>query len=149
MIEGILVKPLKVFVDERGKVMHMVRQDADFFKQFGEVYFSLVNPGVVKGWKKHLRMTQHLAVPVGNIKLVLYDERKDSPTHSQIQEISIGIDNYQLVRIPALVWYGFSSVGSDYALVANCTDLPHDPNESISIDLSDARIPYNWKVKRL
>ena len=76
MIEGVLIKPLSVFSDGRGKVMQMLRSDAPFFKHFGEVYFSIVNPGIVKGWKRHLKMTQHFAVPVGNIKLVFYDNRE-------------------------------------------------------------------------
>ena len=53
MIEGVFIKPLKVFSDEKGRVMHMLRSDDDLFKKFGEVYFSIVNPSVIKGWKKH------------------------------------------------------------------------------------------------
>jgi len=145
MIEGVLIDPLEIYSDERGKVMHMLRSDAPFFKQFGEVYFSVVNPGVVKGWKKHLKMTQHFAVPVGNIKLVLYDDRDKSSTNGKIQEIFIGTKNYQLVQIPPLVWYAFRTIGDGFALIANCTDLPHDPNEVINIDPFDKRIPYDWK----
>jgi dTDP-4-dehydrorhamnose 3,5-epimerase len=147
MIDGVLIQPLKVLGDERGKVMHMVRQDSGFFEQFGEVYFSMVNAGIVKGWKKHLKMTQHIAVPVGNIKLVLYDDREGSPTKGRIQEIESGEDNYRLVRVPPLVWYAFGATGAEAALIANCTDLVHDPKEIIRIDLSDERIPYEWGIK--
>lgn len=148
MIEGMLVSPLKVFKDSRGAVMHMVRNDENLLKQFGEIYFSNVNPGVVKGWKKHKKMTQHFAVPVGNIKLVIYDAREKSSTEGEIEEVCIGEANYQLVRIPPMVWYSFGASGSEPALIANCTDLPHDPEESTSIDLFDARIPYNWGVQK-
>ena len=147
MIEGVLIKPLSVFSDGRGKVMQMLRSDAPFFKHFGEVYFSIVNPGIVKGWKRHLKMTQHFAVPVGNIKLVFYDNRENSSTNGEIQEIFIGTKNYQLVRIPPLVWYSFKAMGSKFALITNCTDLPHDPNEVINIDSFDKRIPYDWSEK--
>lgn len=145
MIKGVFIKPLKVFSDERGKVMHMLRCDATFFKQFGEIYFSTINPGIIKGWKKHLKMTQHFAVPMGNIKLVIYDDRDNSSTKGEIQEIYIGTENYQLVRIPPLVWYAFKAVGNESALIANCTDLPHDPNEAIATDPFDKKIPYDWK----
>lgn len=144
MIEGVFIKPLKVFSDERGKVMHMLRCDANFFRQFGEVYFSSVTPGFVKAWKKHSKMTQHFAVPAGKIRLVIYDIRKDSESYNKIEVIEIGEGNYCLVRIPSLVWYGFKGISSIPALVANCTDIPHDPAETEHLEQSDKRIPYNW-----
>jgi len=147
MIDGVFIKSLKVFADERGKVMHMLRSDDAFFKQFGEIYFSVVNPGIIKGWKKHSKMTQHFSVPVGNIKLVIYDNREDSSTKGKIQEIFIGAENYQLVRIPPLVWYSFKAVGDSFALIANCPDLPHVDNEVVTVDLFDKKIPYNWNKK--
>ena len=148
MIDGVVIQPLKVFTDQRGKVMHMLRCDSALFEQFGEIYFSLVNAGVIKGWKKHQKITQHFAVPTGNIKLVLYDEREDSPTFRKIQEIFLGADNYQLVRIPPQVWYAFGALHNESALVANCTDMPYDPAEGISIGLCDSRIPYTWNLEQ-
>ncbi len=50
MIEGITITPLKQILDERGKVMHMLRRDDEHFQQFGEIYFSTVRPNVVKAW---------------------------------------------------------------------------------------------------
>lgn len=144
MIDGVLIEPLKTFSDEKGMVMHMLRSDDSFFKKFGEIYFSYVNVGHVKGWKKHLKTTQHFAVPVGNIKVVIYDDREGSPTKGEFQEIMIGKDNYQLLRIPPSLWYAFQAVGEDPAMISNCTDLPHDSEEAINIPLSDKRIPYDF-----
>src|SRR3972149_9608820 len=129
MVEGVIIEPLKQIVDERGKVMHMLRVDSSLFTQFGEIYFSVVNPGVVKAWKKHLRMTQHLAVPIGNIRLVVYDDRKDLISYGKTEIIEIGEDNYCLIKIPPFVWYGFKGISSIPSLIANCTDMPYDPNE--------------------
>ncbi len=149
MIDGVEVRPLKIFCDERGQVMRMLRSDDPLFKGFGEVYFSVTNPGVVKGWKKHLKMTQHFAVPRGNIKLVLYDGRKVSATCGKVQEVLMGEDNYQLVRIPADIWYGFACVGQSPAMIANCSDIPHDPAESVQVALEDKTVPYTWDPKGL
>ena len=145
MIDGVKIKELKIIRDERGQVMHMMRCDDGFFVNFGEIYFSITNPGVTKGWRKHLKMTQYFAVPRGNIKLVIYDDRQDSPTNGQVQEILMGENNYQLVRIPLLLWYGFQCQGNEAAMIANCSDIPHDPKESLQIPLEDFRIPYQWK----
>ena len=146
MIKDVHIEPLKIFTDENGKVMHMLRNDSSHYKKFGEIYFSIINPGVVKGWKKHLKMTQYFVVPVGNIKLVIYDKREDSPTIENIQEICFGINNYQMVIIPPLLWYSFKAVGKAPAMIANCTDIPHDPHEVISIQPNSRDIPYRWNI---
>lgn len=147
MIEGVIIQKLKQIVDERGKVMHMLRSDSPLFIQFGEIYFSVVNPGVVKAWKKHLKMTQHFAVPVGKIRLVLYDDRENSPTFRKIEVFENGDGNYCLVKIPPLVWYGFKGISSIPSLIANYTDIPHHPNEVERIEPLDSQIPYNWSLE--
>lgn len=144
VIEGVVVAPLRRIVDERGSVMHMLRADSALFSRFGEVYFSSVLPGAVKAWKRHKLMTQHFAVPVGTIRLVLQDDRGDSATSGVLQVLEIGEENYSLVIIPPLVWYGFQCISSIPALIANLTDLPHDPDEIERLGQSDSRIPYQW-----
>ena len=145
MIDGVRIQELKQIVDERGKVMHMLRADSPGFTKFGEIYFSIVKPDVVKAWKRHLKMTQNLAVPAGKIRLVIYDDRENSPTAGKVGVFEIGEDDYRLVRIPPLLWYGFKGISSEPALIANCTDLPHDPNEVERIVPHDKKIPYKWE----
>ena len=104
MIDGVVVKPLRRIPDERGFVMHMLRADDPEFEKFGEIYFSTAYPGVIKGWHQHKEMTLNYAVVAGMIKLVLYDDREGSSTQGEIQELFIGQENYQLVKIPPKVW---------------------------------------------
>lgn len=146
MIEGVKITPLKQILDERGKVMHMLRCDSENYRQFGEIYFSCVFPGVIKGWHIHKRMTLNYAVPYGHIKLVLCDERIQSSTKNKIQEIFLGPDNYCLVTIPPLVWNGFKGYGNEMAIIANLSDIPHDPDEIERKDPFDPSIPYNWSL---
>lgn len=144
MIDGVIIQELKQIADERGKVMHMLRADSSLFTKFGEVYFSVVNSGAVKAWKRHSKMVQNFAVPVGKIRLVIYDDRENSKSFGRAEVLEVGDGNYCLVKIPPLVWYGFKGISSTPALIANCSDLPHDPNESEYIELPDKRIPYDW-----
>lgn len=144
MINGVLVKPLSQITDERGKVMHMLRTDEPHFEQFGEIYFSVVYPGVVKGWHLHKEMTLNYAVISGMIKLVLYDLREDSPTKGEIQEFFIGEDNYVLVKIPPKIWNGFKGIGAKLAILANCATIPHRPDEIERLDPVNNDIPYDW-----
>ena len=147
MIHGIIVKPLLRIPDERGTIMHMLRANDPEFERFGEIYFSAVYPGVIKGWHLHKEMTLNYAVVVGMIKLVLYDDRENSPTRDQIQELFIGQENYQLVKIPPYIWNGFKAIGTQMAIVANCATLPHDPNEIVRKSAFDPSIPYDWGLK--
>lgn len=147
MIEGIKIVPLKQILDERGKIMHMLRCDAPHFEQFGEIYFSVIHPGAIKGWHIHKRMTLNYAVVFGKIKLVLYDGRENSPTRNELMEIFTAPDNYQLVAIPPNVWNGYKGIGETISIVANCATLPHDPGEMERISPFDSRIPYDWGLK--
>jgi dTDP-4-dehydrorhamnose 3,5-epimerase len=147
MIQGVSLRPLKQFPDERGKVMQMLRRDDPWFERFGEIYFSVVYPGVIKGWHLHKVMTMNYAVITGRIKLVLYDEREKSPTRGELQEIFTGEDNYCLITIPPNVWNGFKGIGVERALVANCSTDPHDPSEIARLDPFSDRIPYDWNLK--
>jgi len=146
MIEDVVVKPLRQILDERGKVMHMLRNDDPDFTGFGEIYFSCIYPGVIKGWHIHRKMTLNYAVPFGTIKLVLYDDRPSSRTKGEVQEIFLGPENYCLVRIPPQVWNGFKGVGITPAIVANCSSIPHDPSEIDRKSPNDPSIPYNWEL---
>ena len=89
-------------------------------------------------------MTQHIAVPVGRVRLVIYDDRRDSRTYGSLVNVETGEDMYLLARIPPLVWYGFKNISPTSSLIANCTDLPHSPEEVEQIDSFDKRVPFDW-----
>lgn len=147
MIEGVQITKLDIIPDERGMILKMLRNDDPIFQAFGEIYFSTIYPGVVKGWHIHKKMTLNYAVISGAIKLVLYDDREGSPTKGEVQEIFLGRENYKLVSIPPMVWNGFKGIGTESAIVANCSDIPHDPEEIARVDPFENDIPYDWRLK--
>lgn len=133
-IPGVSLRPLKIITTDGGPVLHMLRTDSPEFAGFGEVYFSEVEPGCVKGWKQHTRQTQFFAVPSGQLRIVLHYQ-------GTFMDLQLGRpDNYALLRIPPLVWYAFAAVGDRPALLCNCADLPHDPTEGRKQPLET--IPY-------
>jgi len=146
MIDGVKLTPLRQMFDERGKVMHMMREDSDVFSRFGEIYFSCTHPGVVKAWHLHKEMTLNYAVIYGEIKFVLYDNRPRSSTRGMVQEFFISPENYNLVTVPPLIWNGFKSVGTKSSIVANCATLPHTPDEIMRLPPDDQSIPYDWAL---
>lgn len=147
MIDGVIVTPLKKIADERGTIMHMLRKDSPVFKEFGEIYFSTAYPGVVKAWHIHSVMTLNYAVVCGMIKLVLYDDRIDSKTKGELQELFIGDDNYCLVTIPPGIWNGFKCISSHTAIVSNCATSAHDPKEIRRMNPKvNTTIKYSWDI---
>ncbi|MEW6320194.1 MAG: dTDP-4-dehydrorhamnose 3,5-epimerase family protein [Acidobacteriota bacterium] len=142
---GVSMRPLRRIVDARGVVMRMLRADDAEFQAFGEIYFSGVQHGAVKGWRRHRYSTSNLAVPVGEIRLVLVDLREESPTRGLVADLALGESNYCLVTVPPGLWTAWEGRAAGLSLVANCASLPHDPAEVDAADLDDPRIPSPWR----
>jgi dTDP-4-dehydrorhamnose 3,5-epimerase len=146
-IDGVVIKKLNKIADERGTIMHMLRQDDSEFNKFGEVYFSTVYPGAIKAWHIHKEMELNYAVVSGEIKMVLFDDRAGSKTRGNLMEIFTGERNYLLIKVPAKIWNGFKGIGTKEAIVCNCATLPHDTEEISRLDPLSDKIPYNWDLK--
>lgn len=147
MIDGVKIVPLRQIVDERGKIMQMLKATDPHFVGFGEIYFSTAWPGAVKAWHIHTRMTVNNAVLSGRAKLVLYDQRENSPTHGEVQEVFLGEDNYVLVQIPPGIANGYKAYGDKQVILANAASMPHDPEEMLRVDPFDNDIPYDWSLR--
>ena len=145
MIEGIIITPLKQIVDERGKIMHMLRRDSNVFKSFGEIYFSTVNPKFIKAWHKHKEATLNYVCMKGRVKLVLFDDRKTSPSKGKYQELILSPEDYFLVTIPNNIWNGFKGLDQDESIIANCLNLPHNENEMVRENYTNKKFNYNWE----
>lgn len=143
MIEGVVVKKLKVIPDERGRLMEMFRSDDPLFKKFGQAYMTTAYPGVVKGWHYHKIQEDNMVVVKGMMKIVLY-----SPFTKELDVVFAGEHNPVLVHIPICIWHGFKCISDTEALVINI------PSEKYNYDVPDEyRIPphhsinYNWDRK--
>src|SRR4051812_29930456 len=147
MIDGVKIVPLRQIVDERGKIMHMLKSTDEHFIAFGEIYFSCAWPGTVKAWHIHQRMTINNAVISGRAKLVLYDMRPDSPTKGELQEVFFGEDNYVLVQVPPGIANGYKPYGDKEVIMANAASEPYDPDEIVRLDPFTADIPYYWSIR--
>jgi dTDP-4-dehydrorhamnose 3,5-epimerase len=145
-IEGVRVHPLRRIADERGTVFHMLRKSDPHFMEFGEIYFSSVYAGVVKGWHKHNEMSLHYACVHGRIKCALYDDRDGSPSKGSLMEVYLGPDSYHLLVVPPLVWNGFKGMGPEN-IVANACTHSHDPKRSFRLPPDDPSIGYDWATK--
>jgi len=146
VIQGVTVKPLRTIPDQRGRLTELVRSDDEGFVQFGQVYLSLTNPEVVKGWHLHTRQVDMVACVSGMILLVLYDQRQGSTTAGEINEFYLGTHAMNRVRIPPGVFHGWKCVSAEEAMVINLTSELYnygDPDE-VRVDPHKNEIPYDW-----
>ena len=119
------------------------KTDKEFIK-FGEIYFSFVFPKKIKAWHIHKKMTLNYVAIFGRIKLVLFDDRKNSKSNGVIEEIFLSNKNHFLISIPPKIWNGFCSADNKLAILANCSNIPHNKKEILRINYNDPKIPYNW-----
>lgn len=147
MIDGVIITPKKQISDDRGKIIHMLRNDEKIFKKFGEIYFSCIYPNKIKAWHLHKSMTLNYSLIYGKIKLVLFDDRKKSKTYKNFQEIILSTENYSVVTVPPMIWNGFKCLSKDSSILANCSDIPHDTREIERKNFNDKYISYNWSEK--
>jgi dTDP-4-dehydrorhamnose 3,5-epimerase len=149
MIEGVVVKKLRVIPDERGFLMEMLRCDDEMFRKFGQVYLSVAYPGVVKGWHYHKKQTDNFTVVKGMLKVVLYDQREGSKTKGEVNEFFMGERNPMLLAIPPMVVHGVKAIGGEAGYLVNCPTEPYDydqPDE-YRIDPNSGEVPYDWARK--
>jgi len=149
MIEDVKIKKLRVIPDERGWLMEMLRNDDDIFQKFGQVYLSVVYPGVVKGWHYHKIQTDYFTVVKGMVKVVLYDTRESSSTYKELNEFYMGELNPILITIPPSVLHGIKGIGMEPAFLVNCPTetYKYDNPDEFRVPPHDNSIPYNWARK--
>ena len=143
--KNVKVINLKKIENTKGAIIKILNKKDKNFKKFGEIYFSSVNPKFIKAWHLHEKMTLNYVAVYGKVKLVLFDDRKNSSSNGVLEEIFLSSNDYKLVSIPPMIWNGYASEDKNIAIIANCSDIPHDKNEIIRIPFDDSKIPYIWK----
>ncbi|SVB36997.1 uncharacterized protein METZ01_LOCUS189851, partial [marine metagenome] len=79
------------------------------------------------------------------IKMVIYDDREGAETRGQVQVLEMGRpDAYYRLRVPPGLWYGFQCISEVPALLVNCANIPHDPEEVEQRSMNDPGIPFEW-----
>ena len=149
LIQGVTVKNLRVISDERGRLMEILRCDDKEFSKFGQVYMTTAYPGVVKAWHCHKIQDDNMTVLKGMVKIVLYDDRDDSPTKGLINEFFVGDHNRILVHIPRFVWHGFKCISDHEAMIVNAVTecYSYDNPDEYRKPPHGSDIPYDWARK--
>lgn len=140
MIDGVVVTPLKIIDVSGGDVLHAIKADDNGYSGFGEAYFSIVDPGKIKAWKRHREMTLNIIVPIGKIKFVIFDDR--DADNATFQEVVLSKSRYFRLTVPPMVWVGFQGLSKEPSMLLNVANYSHDPLEVDREEVSS--IAYKW-----
>tara|TARA_B100000953_G_C17913222_1_gene388274 strand:+ start:141 stop:569 length:429 start_codon:yes stop_codon:yes gene_type:complete len=140
MIDDVIITPLEIIETFGGNVMHAMKKTDLGYADFGEAYFSEIEKNKVKAWKRHKDMTLNLIVPLGKIKFVMFDDRKES--NNRFQEVIIFKENYCRLTVPPMIWVGFKGLSSYKSILLNIASIPHNPKEVDRKEID--KIEFDW-----
>lgn len=143
-IHGVQCKPLKVFADDRGYFMELLREDDAFYTRFGQSNFSITYPSVVKAWHWHRRQDDIWFVAAGMAQVGLHDLRDESPTKGTTDVYYLGEQNRSLLFIPHGVAHGYRVLGTAPVALMYHTTHPYDPADELRLAWDDAAIGFDW-----
>jgi len=143
-LAGVSLTPLKIVSVENGNILHAMKINDKGYEGFGEAYFSCVNHGAVKAWKRHRLMTLNLVVPTGSIRFVMYDDRAESKIKNMISEVTLSQDNYYRLTIPPMIWVGFQGITEETNMLLNIANIKHEAEESERKEIEE--INFNWEM---
>ena len=121
-IDGVIIKPLKKFSDDRGWLMELFRTDEVAAEYVPEMtYISMTKPGVARGPHEHIDQADYFCFAgPSDFKVFLWDNRPGSPTHNNRMAFVAGESNPTIVIVPKKVVHAYKNVGDKDGLVINC-----------------------------
>ncbi len=138
--DDIVCIPLAKIQNTNGNIMRILKNSDESYSSFGEAYFSEINAGAIKAWKRHTKMHMNLVVPIGSVRFVFFIENQEILLNFKV--IEIGEQNYQRLFVPPGIWFGMQGLGASKSLILNISSTEHDPHE---IDRREENsIMFNW-----
>jgi dTDP-4-dehydrorhamnose 3,5-epimerase len=148
LIDGVRIHQQVTQQDERGTLTEIYSP----FWGFDQIplvflYTVTVRPSKTKGWAVHFDQIDRYFFYQGSIKLVLYDDRPESPTHRLINELYFSEMNRSLVLVPPHIYHAVQNVGTTDALLINLPSEPyhHDDPDKYTLPLNNDLIPYSFE----
>ena len=143
LIEGVLITPLKIIDVPGGNVLHSMKSSDPGYDGYGEAYFSTIESGAIKAWKRHQKMTLNLVVPSGTVRFVLFDDRLGMASHGCFQEVELSKEHYYRLTVPPMIWMGFQGIDTKESLLLNIANIEHQVHEVDRKTMKE--IDFDWR----
>lgn len=149
MIEGVKIKTLKKFCDDRGFLAELIKFGEETFCEVKQTNYTETFPGVIKAFHWHRKQFDVWFVVRGSAQVVLHDMRVTSTTYKQTQVICSGEDNPCLILIPPGVAHGYRVLGNEKVGLLYHTSEAYDPAnpDEERIPFDDPGINFDWTTK--
>jgi len=149
MIKDVKIKSIKRFADDRGYLAEIIKEGEETFCEVKQTSYTVAYPNVIKAFHWHKKQSDVWFPVSGNLQVVLYDMREDSPTYQETQVIYAGEDNPQLIMIPPQVAHGYRVLGEKPAGLFYHTSEVYDPKnlDEERIEYNDPKIGFDWQTK--
>jgi len=140
MIDGVETISIERFNDERGYFLELFRSDnPKIVHSLVQFNLSYSYPGIVRAWHRHLRdQVDCFACIDGCLKICAFDDRKESRTEGELDEIIVRGDEIQIVKVPGILWHGFKVIGHQPAKLIYGVNKLYDYD-----DPDEERRPWN------
>ena len=156
-LPGVRAYDLRINPDERGFFSEVLRKDwGELLEgdEIAQVNISSSYPGIIRAWHRHSRgQVDYLFVAKGALKVCAYDDREDSKTKGQLEEIILTAEKLQIVRIPGFYWHGTKCIGNEPSMTlyfvtklydyTNSDEERRPWNDPLIIDPRTGK-PYDW-----
>jgi dTDP-4-dehydrorhamnose 3,5-epimerase len=148
LIDGVIIQPAETLADERGTLCQISALAlAAHPAPLVYVYQFTIRPGMIKGWHVHYLHDDRIFLSQGSVKVVLFDNRPESPTYRMVNEIYRTEHQRTLMVIPANVYHAHQNVGSTEALFISMPTRPYNHNDPdvYRLPLDTEEIPYSFE----
>lgn len=133
-LNRVVLTPLRQIDVAGGPVYHGMKASDPGFAGFGEAYFSFIDSGAVKGWKRHNRMTLNFVVPIGDVGVTVYHEVTSQSRSYRL--CSHKPESYGRLTIPPGFWVAFGGLGNARSVMLNIASLAHNPHEADTVPIT-------------
>ena len=148
---GVTFHEVKTHVDDRGTVFELFDPRWKWHPEpLVFVYTFTIRPGLIKGWGVHKDHEDRYFIQFGELEVVLYDDRLDSPTKGLVSKVYLSEYNRRLMNIPAGIWHADNNIGSKDAVIINFPTIQYDHTnpDKYRLPLDTDQIPYKFDHPR-
>lgn len=145
---GVTFRDAATHSDDRGTVCELFDPRWQWHPDpFAFAYFYTLRPGRIKGWGMHKIHEDRYFIMFGEMEIVLYDARPDSPTTGLLAKTVLSEHHRRLMNIPAGVWHANHNIGQKDAVVVNFPTIPYDhaDPDKYRLPLDTDQIPYSFE----
>ncbi len=148
LADGVTFYDVPTHRDDRGSVFEVFDPRKNWHPDpLVFCYCFTIRPGYVKGWGLHKLHEDRYFVLSGEMKVVLYDVRPESPTYGEISAVVLTADNRRLMNIPRNVWHADHNIGGSEVIIINFPTIQYDyaSPDKYRLPIDTPLVPYDFK----